>query len=383
MLYTHSYYFYIATIVVSCTFAWLAEVLPTGHGATRRPNPLFWWLSLLTLWFVMGFRQEIGVDYFNYQRTYENIAANGVAGFYLGGGRTEPGYVLLLYLVSLIYGKFDGVFICTSFIGLFLLYRAFAFEYGRMSLICAILIFSTTQYFYFFGIDRLFLAVSIVTHGFHFIVQGRRKKYLVSVALASLFHISASCMLFLPYLYTFDHNRTKFLPKDGILYQPTIKWPRYIFILCLSPLIFYMLTLVIPYLPDRYHNYVGNVNFYSGFSSVIIKLPIALALLLCLKKTLIYCQHSIIYVSLYFASLFVQIFSGIAGVSRVGWYFWVSLCFALPMTLRGIKKDKLLYAGLMIFILIYCTGYFCHAYLNVDSPRFDMMFPYRNIFFDL
>jgi hypothetical protein len=380
--YTSSYQLYIGTVLLSTGLAWIASAFPSRSNGRLRPNPIFWYLSLATLWFVMGFRLEVGVDYFNYQRIYYDVADLGIVGYYSHGMFLEPGYLALASLVHWVYGDFAGLFVCTSLIGLCLFYSAFAFGADRINPAWCVFIFATTQYYYYFGIDRLFLAVSVVTYGLRFLVRGRPRRFYWVVCLAAMFHVSAVFMLILP---TFvGHVRTKTSPIQlGVRSSLTVRTGRYVLLLFCAPLLFYGLTLVLPHLPARYHAYGEGADLNASLLSVAMKVPVAMFILLTMPGAAARYPSAVLYGSMYITSLFVQAFSAIAEVGRLAWYFWAGLCFAFPFSIKSASTRTGVRLALAGCVACYCIVYMFHAYLGVESGRGEVMFPYRNMFFEL
>ncbi len=136
-----------------------------------------WGISFLILWFIMGFRRDVGVDFNGYREVYERVLQTGFFGYYRSGNFLEPGYLLAVLLIGRVFGDFAVVFACSSFFALALFYKNFAYEIQEISLGLCIFIFSSTQYFYYFGIERLFIAVSIVAFAFRYLILGRKKKF--------------------------------------------------------------------------------------------------------------------------------------------------------------------------------------------------------------
>ena len=381
MLYKSSYIFYLSTVLFSVLFAWMANVFSQTTKKGKKLHPLFWMLSFCCLWFVMGFRFEIGVDYFNYQRMFNNVTIYGLWGYYEAGYLTEPGYVLLLYLVGLFYGNIEGVFICSSFIGLLLLYRAFSFESEHAHPALCVFIFATTHYFYFFGIDRLFLAVSIVMYSLRFVLLGRNIKYYLFILLAGCFHVSSLFMAFLPFVYTSVQKYHKNDHFYSAIFFKQNMFRIYLF-MCLVPLIFYALRLVIPYLPDKYQNYLVLGDLMTIVPSIAMKLPIIFLLFMMMIKVGRSCPHAILYFFIYISSVVIQGATILVPIGRLGWFFWVPFCLAFPIGVRSFRKThiKLL---LTTILFVFCIFYLFYAYLNVNNARFLLMFPYRNLFFSL
>ncbi len=367
--------FYLSTIFFSTFFAWLANYFSVIENNGKKLNWIFWSISFLSLWFTMGFRLEIGVDYGSYKDIFDQINAYGFFGFYQTGNVLEPLYVFLLYLVSIFSGKFIGVFICTSFIGLFFIYKAFAFEARAMNPAWYVFVFSTTQYFYYFGIDRLFLAVAVSVYGYRFLVAGKNRKYYFTVVIASLFHFSALLLCVLPYVIRQIDKRAhefRFIGIKKILLFVSIL----LFVIWLFP-------QVKPYLAERYHGYGTIEEPLSVLSSVAMKLPIvALIIYARIIRPNIFSSSMVCYANIYIASILIQLFIGMLGLGRYGWYFWFPLCFLLPLLMRS-QKYLLGKSVMFAFVVSFCISYMFYAYLGTNSSRYPVMFPYRNIFFDL
>jgi hypothetical protein len=373
----------------STAMAWVAHLWRAQKNAVSHISPLFWTLSFISLWFPMGFRFEIGPDYFSYQRMYELIADVGVLDYYRLGGWIELGYLLLLKFVSIAIGDFNGLFPLTAFIGLFLFFKAITNEYNSAHPAMCLFVFSTTIYFYFWGIDRLFLAVAISYHCLEYLFQGKIRQYFAGILIASLFHVSALVMIGVAFINRHDKERNARGSHIPTIHQPLLSIRlrrqdiRFIGLLLSLPFIFQAIALIIPYLPDRYHQYGTVDDRMRVFLSIGLKLPIAIILYYA-ERTVCRADNKYkVFATMYYASLFFQAFGGLVGVGRIGWYFWPSLCFALPMAIKASGRSFLMRVALVSLTLIYCIGYLIYAYFNPDGDRWELMFPYKNMFFEL
>jgi hypothetical protein len=146
----------------------------------------------------MGYRSiDVGVDDKNYRISYDAAKTLSLLDYY-SSRVTEPGFYLLNRLVGMIFDDFQIVILVSSFITIFLFYKAFEFEFKKISLTLLIFIFITTQYFYYFGIVILGVAAAIIAYAYRFIVRNEPKKVVVSILIATLFHYSALfCFIFL------------------------------------------------------------------------------------------------------------------------------------------------------------------------------------------
>lgn len=404
MNYTSSYILYISTVLLSTLFAHLAQVFKQIHGDRTRPHPLFWSLSFFTLWFIVGFRYEVGFDYYNYQAIYEQVQRYGFLGYYHHVGALEPGYLLLGYLTEALFHDFSALFICSSFIALFFFYKAFSYEIDRMSLALCVFVFASTQYFYYFGIDRLFVAVSIVTFAYRYILSGKKKTYLAWVIFAALFHFSALFMYFLPFLFklqkdqpklvdekvindTSESQKTDFFSWISKTKKPfSISKSASLLFFVILPLFFMVLARSIPHMPDKYLGYSDLGDIRAIALSVLLKLPVLFLFLVFSRRLITFNVNNYLYLLLYGISIVVQLCTIIVPVGRLNWYMWISICFLFSSLISSFSRSNVfLKICIVILLLAYCMLYSTRAYFleTWDSPQGNVMLPYKNLFFDL
>ncbi len=270
-----TYVFYFTTVFISTMFAGLAQNRAyVDKKGKKVPKRIYWFISMAILIFVMGFRaNSVGVDDLNYLRGY-NIA-NSVDIFqYYKEHVTEPGFYLLYKLVYYVFNDFQWLIILTSTFTIFCFYKAFEYEIENISLPLAVFIFSTTQYFYYFGIIRLGLAVAIIVFAYRYILENKKKRYILMVLLATLFHYSALFALVLLFIKKDKYNKFK---------RNTV-----VKLVLIIPVAFYYVRLFIyPFITaSKYQKYIASSQIISlGF---ITSIPLFILFLFHYNKFITY-----------------------------------------------------------------------------------------------
>lgn len=360
---TYSYILYFFTVLFASVFAGLAQRFPSKNKKGKViPNKFYWYLSMLILFFIMGFRSiTVGVDDQNYLLNY-NIANSTSIIDYYRVYTTEPAFYLLYRLVYVVFANFQWLIIITSFITVYCFYKAIAYEIETISLSLAVFIFSCTQYFYYFGIIRMGLAVAIIVVAYRYILENQKKKYIFMVMLATLFHYSALFSLILLFI------------NPGRINKSTMSK-----IVLIIPSAFLAVRLfVYPFITSsRYARYIESSGIIDY--KFISTLPFLL-LFMIYYKGIRKNANLHFYFILFLIKMTTEAFAPIIGIGRMVWYVNLCLVFLLPATVR-INKDYLMKFIIVSLIIIYSLGYSYYAYFG-SSQRGAFMIPYRNVFFE-
>ncbi len=362
-----SYIMYFAVALISAILAELAQrYSKVNKNGKRIPNYYFWAMSCCILIFIMGFRLlSVGVDDISYLSGY-NIANSMSVKQYYQIKTTEPGFYLIYRLVYLIFDDFQWLIIITSAITVILFYKAFSYEIENVSLFWVVLIFSFTQYFYYFGIVRMGISVAIISVAYRYIIENNKKKYILMVVLATMFHYSALFALVALFINT---NRNNNFKRSTIFKLAVI-----------VPLGFtFVRFFIYPLVNDsRYQEYIDvSEKFSFGFITSIPFLILFIVYYSSIRKN----KHYQFYFLLYIVKIVTEMFSPLIGIGRMVWYVNISICLLLPAIIR-IVKDKIIKVVLMLLICVYCIFYSNNSYFG-DSYRGEFMIPYRNVYFEL
>ncbi|ANU22485.1 EpsG family protein [Planococcus donghaensis] len=356
---TISYLIYISAVVLSVFFAFLAQKFKKSD----KPQPIFIFMSMLPLIFIMGFRDvSIGVDGYSYLNGYINANSTNIFQYY-GSNITEPGFYVL-YKISYFLGDFQWLFILTATITICFFYKAMSYEINNISFALVIFIFATTQYFYYFGILRMGIAVSIIAFAYRYIIENDKKKFIIFVGIATMFHYSALFSFILLFL---SKNNQNVFKRNNILK-----------IVLMIPVSFFVIKyLVFPFITaDRYQGYIASSGIIG--TSFVSSLPLLLVFLIFFNKSIKNNRNYRFYFFLFVIKVITEIFAPIIGIGRMVWYVNLSIVFLFPSLIKMCKERELKF---LVFILIvsYCLLYSYSAYFG-ESFRGSYMLPYK-IFF--
>lgn len=199
---------------------------------------------------LVGLRYDVGVDWGNYMREYQDVVVNKGLTAGLDSSRMEWLYVLLMYVLKAFGLPYYSIFICTSLICLTLYYASFSDKKWLLS--WGIFALYTLDTFYLFlNIMRQCIAFFIILYGIKFIIHRKPLRYIICIIIAAGFHKSAYILL--PF-YVFTYIRKPVL--TGIL-----ALGAYVFTWFGGSLLFgYLLNLITPALEGEYSSYAQAIN---------------------------------------------------------------------------------------------------------------------------
>lgn len=175
---------YFSATIISMLFAFLSM-------KERRLSKLWFGISFLPLFLVAALRKFVGTDYIHYYYTKVPDILNG-------GETGEMGYQMLSKLGVLILGDFQWVIAITAFFFCFFFYKTFARDSKNIPMSIAIFVAIGIYYFSLNGM-RQALVIAIFFYSIKYIEKQELKKYLISIVLASTFHLSA--LLYIPFYF--------------------------------------------------------------------------------------------------------------------------------------------------------------------------------------
>ncbi len=158
-------------------------------------------MAIITpLWFVMGFRYNIGADYKNYEKIF--LYAVHDKKRYL----VELGYYYLNRIAGLFSENPQIIFLLTAF--LIILFMLKGIERNNGSMYYGILgCMGLGYYFYAMNIQRQYVAIMIMLYAFYFLEEKRLREYMICVVIAASFHVSA--IVWIPVYFAINYIPTK------------------------------------------------------------------------------------------------------------------------------------------------------------------------------
>ncbi|APM40298.1 EpsG family protein [Clostridium kluyveri] len=364
--YAYTALFYVGVILAAVFFAALAQ-----NSKTKVFFNIFYSISFIVLFFVLGFRKFSGVDDITYMRIFGYVSQYGWVSRFIES-KIEPGYLILNSIVSSFTDNYLYMQLITSFIPLALFYHALKKYKNMINLPMAIFLLSTMIYFQMVStaLVRMFISVSIVFNAFYYVPQKNVKKYVFLILIASTFHYSALFMLILVY---FMLNNKKYSKKSK----------RFILIgFLVTPFVFIILSkFVVPFMGSRYGNYgtIGDLSLkFSNFDTI----PILILLLLYIKKFNGEKRNYYdLFISIFALSSIMSFYSSLVSFGRLIFYANAAIFVAAPMVSKTLEENyrKIIFYCIIIvygFLYVYKTQFVLEAHIF-------NLFPYQNIFFQI
>lgn len=346
--------FYSCLFFVSVFFAFLSVCDLKQRRTLKQPRLGFFVLSGLTVAIAFGIREGFGTDYYDiYVKGYNEIQA----GF---ASRFELGFVTLCRLLILFGLDYHSMFFITSFLTVFLVYRAIYSQ--SLGPIWGVYIFLFGGFLFFSsnGI-RQALAAAILLNALPFATRGDTIKFFIAVLAASLFHSTA--LLFIPLVvlrgWRPDSLKSFFTFVCAIVFGGAISSALLSFGIAVSPQI------------ARYASveHLSNQFLSSGNMDVadLLICSIGLAIFFWVKNvsSITLDRHTIFLFNLLMVGVVVCVLSKYVMLfSRIAVYFTSICIIAIPRlfcscdrgTCPSILIVKSLYAMFVIIVFIYLYG---------------------------
>lgn len=319
--------------------------------STKLISYIFSTVAFTSMFIVSGCRYYVGTDYGTYRGIFMNIMNEELP-------KHEIGYYLLSKISYIIDSNPQTIFIVTSLIILLLIFFTINKYCSRYEL--GLYLFITLFHYYAsFNVIRQYIAIAITFYAVRYIFEEKYYKYLISIILASTFHLTAIIMI--PFYFIV---RIKMDTKEYI----------YGTILGLIGLIGFekLFTLAITLFP-KYKDYEGSVLFAYGSTNGIIVYALIFVLMYIFRKPLIQSDNrNRIYINFTFISVLVSILTT-KGVlfARIAGFFNIYTVILIPNLLDVFnKKEKRL-----IYYSILCAGYL-YCYLMLRSGQGNIL-PFR------
>lgn len=160
----------------------------------KKVRKFYSFFQVMTLIIISSFRYHPpGSDYHAYIYGFFRIAQHSLQDAL---SSREPGYQLLMKGISQLTNNPQIFFIISGCIIVYSFY-IFFIRYSKNNKLSMILFYMLGLYFYSHNVTRQFLAISICLWAYHFAVQKKLISFLMTVLLASTFHLSAWIALIL------------------------------------------------------------------------------------------------------------------------------------------------------------------------------------------
>lgn len=328
-------------------------------------------LSFLLIMMIVVLRGIVGTDYLTYNSLYHTIVNIPFPRAYFESPM-EYGYITLCYLAHfilpnsywMIHFLMGSLTVCFYYLSI----KRISPDYFLTTYL-----FVSMGYIYkIMNQERQQLAVSIIAYGVSFFLKKEKKKFLLSIIIASLFHTSSIIMLilFIPdIIQKFKQRGFILFCVIAIAFLSVINAQRIIHIFGLSNLF----SRYLWYFSSSY-DMAFRSNYIAHFLARII-----IVIFICYpyRKVISMCSE---YNRLYFMAIFLivfqtaSIFSSVFG--RLIEYFYISLVYLIPLALKGMKsKIKNIHVlRIGIFVIATCYHYIYYATTSFDQGVSSYMF---------
>ena len=314
-------------------------------------------IALLPMCITSAIRYDVGWDYL---KIYTN-------GFFMIGKGYMPHYFSEIpfdFLVKKIYTVSnqnpDWLFIICSVLTFIFLTKAIK-EQSINVVFSILLVFLIRYYFLTLNIVRQGIAMSIILCSYRFIKERNFKKYVMTILLASCFHMMSLIYIPIYYIYKIDWNK-----KKNIVFAT---------ILPIFAIIIYLVVL-------KYTKYGGYINSIQNDNSFLIHEIILSGIILFLALLE---KKNVVIEKEYFDTYFImQILTFITSVcsrflpvaDRIVWLLYIQNIFFVPIIIRNIKKSSQRIVVTVFFIMLMFTS----VYMQTEISDSYNIIPYKTIF---
>lgn len=258
-----TYIFYLtllAFLVISTKLLSRKKIKGETTYDPHRLNALYF-ILIIVISFVVGFRFEVGTDWFMYSGHLSDIINHSLN---INEQRFEPGLYFIAKFTEFIGGDYRIVLFLSAILTWY-----FFFKSVPKYILPLFIFFIFVEEYFFWGMNgvRQFIAISIWLYSIRFITSKDFKKFTITILFASLFHTSA-ILLFPLYYLPYDKLFNKFVWLG--LYISSFLFMYFIDLSVLySSLDFFILYLVQNInLFDSYEIYLERDQLFAGEKNI-------------------------------------------------------------------------------------------------------------------
>lgn len=345
-------FFYYAIIIIASAVAGIAN---TQKKVNKSVTSLLFFLSALVMLLPLAMR-GIGVDYDVYVGGYNATSVNWADYWRNYSWRPEPLYAFLNYLARWLFNGFQGVNILCAIISIGFTFAGLYKFKEKINLGTAVWSFGFIYYIMMFGLNRMMIAVSIITWGWQYYFSKSTKKLFAWTVVAGLFHYSAFLMI--PF-----YCILKWVEKKKI----TIKDINWYKVIIAVSIVFLLIYIIIPVVFGGFSWY----NRYSSYFNLTFN-PSALnnnaATYLLIVLVVVYKRSLLNYLDEYKSMIAIMVLYVVLSLAcmimpihRITYYFYpicVLLYSAIPPSgvLTGNNKAHRTIASILFLLIILCMG---------------------------
>ena len=345
-----TYILYYFIIISSSVLVYFSDYIRRNPSNEKIARQLFFSAMVISV-LISGFRYGIGTDYFSYENIFINLS-NSYQSVYdlILNTRFEPGWIIINSFIGFFTDNAFYLFMVCALLTWLFFYKGIYSHRNEVAVGISVLILLSTLYITSFNIVRQILAMSIVFFSIKPLLDRKILKFSITILLASLFHYSS--LVFLPayWIVNSKYKQAGMIKRFGV---PLLAIGLIIFI---EPILSFITSFDVFSFYRTYE--VGESQF--GISSIIIRLPVIIIILLNLKKLKLSNNPISRLVILYFLGIILlQIGYVSPYISRVASFFEMTqiLIIGAIIKVQKNKYERFLYSYLVIIFYLAWFGY--------------------------
>lgn len=348
-------------------YAFFILVISIVHKGNHRGKIVLFTLPLFLLSALRG--ESVGGDLENYLPNFDAYYYLNNVGDLLGYSSHEPGYVLFAKMISLISPSHRFYLIITSFCCLlgpfFLIYK-----YSNAPGLSFIMYYSLGFYTNTMNNIRQSLAISICCFAVPFILDKQYRKFILLVAIATMFHYSAALFLFSFFLSgkELSFKRFFFVLGSGIgIYC----------VMGLSLLQYVMTFAIFKYDPEALLDKPSSGWSLLFFYGVLLVLEILVYVAQEKKLEPDARTHYSALIYFQLMAVLCQLYAPIySSMTRAALYFYIPIIIAVPNFIGLFRRNRPL---LSMIVSVLCFIYMCtfvYVYSETTGSNSQGVIPY-------
>ncbi|WP_426595920.1 EpsG family protein [Pectobacterium brasiliense] len=332
----------------------------------------FYFFIVFLLVLIAGLRYETGFDYQQYVSIYYAIIGNSLS-FLSITSPVEIGYGFVNYLIYRVGGDYLFVFIIMAFLGIAL--KAYCFKRISPYPFLSLLFYYQSLYFSSdFAQIRQSVALSLVFFSFFFITKRKLIPFLITIFLASSFHVTALVFLFAYFIPKVEITKNKL-----ILLIFFITFAFFIDFLKLNDVVPILISNIVPsgYLQAKIQGYLMDSEFGGALGFGFFDIVRIITALMCIFFLWRYTNHGnlnenyklifllyVIGVIIYFSLKSNEIFA-----TRISLYFKALDVFIYPYVILFFKTKNNHPISFLCFLILIVLSFFVF-YVNSSGDEF-------------
>lgn len=320
--------------------------------------------TTLFLLFIGGFRWKTGNDWYNYEIMFNKLGDlkdlfTNTKAYIEYYSDIELGYRILNSIIKSIGLGFQSILLLTN---LFLMYTLYYFikKHSKKYMLSLLLYYSIFFLHFNMSLIRQGIALSFFMISIDMIMDQNLLKFLITVLIGALFHISI--LIVIPVYFL----RTIKISKGNLLIILFVSYIIRILNISISSMIFFILPDFITSDLVHYINTYQNVSFFT-FGN-LERFIMAIVLIFTYEKLVKINKDNILYFNIYIIYLLFNLllFENIGILTRIRFYFQLQYIIIIPILL-GLLKDN--FSKMIAYIYVFSLSIiplvnFLNGYVN-------------------